>query len=204
MEKYGPLGYLVLYASNLAAAVWAIRTAALGKALWEPKVRDFPRPPVRIAGIIAIILVAIIFAVSRKDNNIYVWIPGSIGCGTALSISFLGDVFLRTLLIVRCNPNETGIFAGIWVTKRARAILKGLPEAYQMRDLDPGPPPQAPPASAKALYCSFAAPRIPSRVWPDASISTATASVVGNYILWNAAATVAVALASTLVAIAVS
>jgi hypothetical protein len=202
MEKYGPIGYIVLIASNLTAGIWAIRTAALGKALWEPRVQEFPRAPVKIAGVVAIVLIAVVFSVSNKNKDIFYWLPWALWCGVVVIVSFLIDVFLRTWLIVRCSPNAIGVFGGIWLTKRARAIVRGSQLAYDNKDLSLG---QAPPAGPKALYCSFPAnARDVSRIWPQQSVALATAVVVGDYILWNALATVAVALAATLVAIAVS
>jgi hypothetical protein len=202
MEKYGPLATVVLYSSNLGAAAWAIRTVALGKALWEPKVRDFPRAPVRISGVIAVILVAIVFALSQKNHDIYDWITWAIGCGVSVIILFTVDIILREWLIVRCSSREEGIFGGIWLQPRARAICRGSQEAYDRRDMVPG---QLPPSGPKSLFCSFpVSDRDRLRVWPSTSIAVATATVVGNYILWNALATVGMAIAATLVAIAIT
>jgi hypothetical protein len=203
MEKYGPIGTIVLYSSNLVAAAWAIRTIALGKALWEPKVRDFPRARVRISGVIAVILVAIVFAISQKDHNIYGWVSWAIGTGVLVIILFIMDIILREWLIVRCSRDE-GVFGGIWLQQRARAICRGSQKAYDSKDLSPG---QTPPSGPKSLYCSFPArdrDRFREDVWSSASIAVATAAVVGNYILWNALATVGIAIAATLVAIAIS
>ncbi len=154
MEKYGPLTPWVIYGSNLVAAVWALRVAALGHALWEPKVEGFPRAPVRIAGVGAILLLAVIFAISRKRSEIEFWIPWALWIFVPLIVLFVADIFLRQWLIVECKPSEP-IFGGIWLTKRAQAILRGAPEAYANKDLAKG---ATPPPSAAALYCSFSGP----------------------------------------------
>src|SRR5262245_47481526 len=166
MEKYGPLAPWVIYGSNLVAAVWALRAAALGHALWEPKVEGFPRAPVRVAGIGAILLLAVVFALSRKHADIEFWVPLALWIFVPLLVFFVADIFLRQWLIVRCRSAQP-IFGGIWVTPRARAILRGAPEAYAMGDLAEGDPP---PPSAAALYCSFPVnARDKTRVWPATS-----------------------------------
>ena len=196
MEKYGPLTPWVIYGSNLVAAVWALRVAALGHALWEPKVEGFPRAPVRIAGVGAILLLAVIFAISRKRSEIEFWIPWALWIFVPLIVLFVADIFLRQWLIVECKPSEP-IFGGIWLTKRAQAILRGAPEAYANKDLAKG---ATPPPSAAALYCSFSGPtRDKTRVWPPASTAAATAVVVVVYCLWNILAITGVVLAATLV-----
>jgi hypothetical protein len=196
--EYGPLAPWVIYGSNLVAAVWALRVAALGHALWEPKVDGFPRAPVRIAGIGAIIFLAVIFALSRKRTEIEFWLPWAISTFVPLLILFAADVFLRQWLIVECKGSQR-IFGGIWLTPRARSILHGIPQAYADNELAPDDPP---PASAVALYCSFpASKRDRTRVWPPASTATATAIVVLVYCLWNILAVACLVIAATLVVI---
>src|SRR4051795_12537282 len=102
MDKYEPLATTVLYSTNLLAAGWAIRTAAFGKALWEPDVDEFPRAPVRVGGVIAIVLISVIFATSRKQTDIYYWLPWALSVGGATLIFFLLDIFLRQIVIVKC------------------------------------------------------------------------------------------------------
>jgi hypothetical protein len=200
MEKYGPLAPWVIYGSNLIAAAWALRVAALGHALWEPRVEGFPRAPVRVAGIGAILLLAVVFATSRKHADVEFWIPWALWIFVPLLIFFVADIFLRQWLIVECKSAKP-TFGGIWVTPRARAILRGAPEAYANKDLakDDTPPP-----SAAALYCSFPAnKRDKTRVWPSASTAAASAVIVIMYCLWNVLAITGVVLAATLVVIAV-
>jgi hypothetical protein len=200
MEKYGPLAPWVIYGSNLVAAVWAIRVAALGHALWEPNVEGFPRAPVRIAGIGAILLLAVTFALSRKHTEIEFWIPWTLWIFAPLFIFFIADIFLRQWLIVKC-ASANPIFGGIWLTSRAKAILQGAPRAYTNRDLVEG---DTPPPSAAALYCSFpAVRRDKTRVWPPASTATASAVIVVVYCLWNILSITGFVLAATLIVIAV-
>ena len=200
MEKYGPLAPWVIYGTNLIAAVFALRVAALGRALWEPKVEGFPRAPVRIAGIGAIILLAIVFALARKRTEVEFWIEWALWLFVPLLIFFVADIFLRQWLIVKCKSSEP-VFGGIWLTPRARAILRGAPEAYANNDLAKGDPP---PPSAAALYCSFPSPkRDKTRVWPPTSTATASAVIVIVYCFWNILAITGVVLAATLVVISV-
>jgi hypothetical protein len=206
MDKYGPLATIVLYSTNLVAAMWAIRTAALGKALWEPDVDQFPRAPVRVGGVIAIVLVAVIFAISKKQVDIYYWLPWAFWVGGGTFILFLLDIFLRQIVIVKCAPADKGTFGGLWRTPMARAIVRGEPLAYETRHLSKG---QTPPASARALFCSMRANNrsgieIKERVWSPSSIAAATIAIVGTYMCWNALATAAVTIGATLVAIAIT
>ncbi len=201
MEKYGPLSQLVWYATNLSAAVLALRAMALGRALWEPKVAGFPRAPVRISGIGAMALVAVIFAMSRKETELGFWIHWVLGCFVPALLLFVADIALRTHLIITCPGAQTGRFGGLWKTRRARQILLGAVEAYDRGDLARGDPP---PASAQTLYCSFPVPRDASRVWPSSSIATATAFVVFVYCVWNMLSVATLAVAATLIATALN
>lgn len=199
MEKYGPLAPWVIYGSNLVAAIWALRAAALGHAVWEPKVEGFPRAPVRIAGVGAIILLAVVFAMSRKHTEIEFWIPWALGIFVPLIIFFIADIFLRQWLIVKCTTGSA-IFGGIWLMPRAKAILQGSPTAYANKDLAEGDPP---PPSAAALYCSYAGRRDKTRVWPPASTAAAEAVIVFVYCAWNIFAITGLVLAATLIVITV-
>ena len=198
--EYGPLAQTVLYASNLVGAMGAIRMATLGRGLWEPNVEEFERSPVRIAGVIAIVMIAITFGFGRKYPNFDSWIPWVIACLVAALFFFLVDVFCRQWLIVKCEGMSRGIIGGIWTTQRARDILRGNPRAYELGDLAKD---AVPPAGPAALYCSFAAPRDAKRIWPPTSIAAGTILVVMVYCLWNALATTAVAVAATLIAIVI-
>src|SRR5262245_12245456 len=97
-----------------------------------------------------IVLLAVIFALSRQGTGIEFWIR-TLWTFLLLLFLFGVDVFLRHWLIVKC-PSSKPTFGGFWLTKRARAILRGTPEAYANKDLAKG---DTPPPSAAALYCSF-------------------------------------------------
>jgi hypothetical protein len=204
MDKYGPLSEIARYGLNLVAVAWAIRIAVFGKAFWEPKVTDFKRAPVRIAGAYSAILIAVVFAVSRQQHDLYYWIPWIIACGGAIIVFFLVDMFLREWLIVRCSPRGEGVFGGIWLTPRARDIVLGSKAAYERGDLASN---QSPPGSAKRLFCSFPVNNRQEHreeIWPSHSIAASQVLVVGNYIIWNILATVGLSIAATLVSIAMS
>ena len=205
-DKYGPLSGTVLLGLNLAAAVAALRLATLGRGLWEPQVEGFARAPVRVAGIIAIVGVAIAFATGRKSPSIDVWIPWTIGCGAVTLLFFLIDLFGRQFLLVKCPGMRKPFYGGLWLTERARDILRGSERAIERGDLaaaPPGNPPVQPPPSARALYCSFASPRDRTRVWSEKSMAASVMLSVFVYCMWNAFATVTVATAATLIALSV-
>jgi hypothetical protein len=186
---------------SLVGAVGAIRMATLGRGLWEPDIREFQRAPIRIAGVLAMVAVAITFGAGRRHPNFDLWIPWVVTCVAAALFFFLADIFCRQWLIVKCKGMTRGIIGGIWTTQRARDILKGDPRAYDLGDLAAG---EAPPPGPVALYCSFASPRDATRVWPPTSMAAGTILVVLVYCLWNALATTAVAVAATLIAIVIS
>jgi len=146
-----------------------------------------------------IVLLAVIFALSRQGTGIEFWIR-TWWIFLLLLFLFGVDVFLRHWLIVKC-PSSKPTFGGFWLTKRARAILRGTPEAYANKDLAKG---DTPPPSAAALYCSFSpGKRDKTRVWPSASTAAATALIVLVYCLWNVLTIGSLVLAATMVVVAV-
>jgi hypothetical protein len=206
-NEYGPLAETVILGSNLVAAVAALRLAALGRGLWEPDVEGFNRAPVRLAGVVAIVGIAVAFATSRKKPPIEAWIPWTIGCVVVALVFFLADIFARQWLMVKCPGMQKATFTGLWLQPRAQHILNGDEQARIGKDLaeaPPGDPPTKPPASANALYCSFATPRDKTRIWPPTSTAAAVILTVFVYCVWNALATISVGVAATLVALAVT
>jgi len=93
-----------------------------------------------------------VFAFSGHDHELNRWVPRAVWCVVAAVFLFLMDVGLRSALIVRCAPRDKGFFGGIWLTSRARDIVRGAKAAYERQDLAPG---QQPPSGPRELYCSF-------------------------------------------------
>ena len=175
MGDFGPLGTVVGLAGNLGAACVAIRAAWAGKGLWEPDVRELPKAPTRIAGVLAIVGIAIVF-----DSTHGAPAPGLADLAIFLSavavVAFVLDVVLRSVLIYRCEGETNGVIGGFWLKPEARAILKG-----KSPHLLEGQPP---PSNKKELYCGSG--RDPDRIWSRLSQGIGAATLTGFFMLWNA------------------
>lgn len=187
MNDYGPLATIVAYAGNLGAAAVAMRVAWTGKATkWEPEIPELAKAPTRVAGLLALLAIAVLFVRTRTGDDFdwLLWLMGWAGGITLLA--FLAYLFLVMTLVFTCDDNGPKTVRGYWLTPTAKKVLAG--------DSDHLLPGQPPPHNDKEFFCGSG--RSADRVWPDSARALAHISLVLAYILFIAPGTIAVSSAS--------
>jgi len=126
-HDYGPLTNLVGTAGSIVAAGAAIALAWRGRTKWEPSEEDISRGPQKVGGLVAAVLIVLVWALLNDSAHFALLVRFAIGLASLCVLSLLIYGFLvatQTYYIVFApKPNETAkknIIAGFWLTNEAR------------------------------------------------------------------------------------
>jgi hypothetical protein len=126
-NSYGPLTNLVGTVGSITAAAAAIGLAFRGRAKWEPSEEDISKGPQKVAGLVAAVLIVLIWALLNDAPHLGLLVRIAIELVVLCAASLLVYGFLVATqtyyVIVAPSPNKTvkrNIIGGFWLTKEAK------------------------------------------------------------------------------------
>jgi hypothetical protein len=200
-QNLGPLTTILAYAANLGGAAVALRLIFFGRAVFDPNV-EMSRVLTRAAGVLIMVGLAIAFVTTRQSANILLLSLAAIVFGGALLVFLLRDLGLRTRLTVTCpgDPKKAkGTISGYELTDWAKRMLAGDEKTLSQSRV---PSLTIAPTSAEDLFCK--AGKKSGEVWTKDSISKAHQDVSLAFIVWIAAACLAISCSAILIEKAVA
>lgn len=126
-NAYGPLGEVVSIAGSIMGAVSALALAWRGRASWEPVEQDVSSGPQKVGGLLAALLIVLMWVDSRNStttDQLRAFVV-TYGVGTLLFLvaysALVGTLtYLRVVAIAPDRSEQQRIIGGFWLTSEAR------------------------------------------------------------------------------------
>ena len=126
-DNYGPLTNLVGTVGSVVAAGAAIGLAWRGRTKWEPSEEDISKGPQKVAGLVAAVMIVMVWALLNRSTHISLLVRFAIGLASICVLSLLVyGFFVATqtyYVVLTAKPNETvkkNIIGGFWLTDQAK------------------------------------------------------------------------------------
>lgn len=126
---YGPFATIVAASGSILAMGAALLFGWRGRAKWEPVEEDVPRAPAKVASLIAVLIVVIIWAqlndASHKQQLIRIEVIGLVCLLISLLIYGLLNAFIYKKVVAKNgSTKEIKVIGGLWLNDVARNHLK--------------------------------------------------------------------------------
>jgi hypothetical protein len=126
-DNYGPLTNLVGTVGSIVASGAAIGLAWRGRTKWEPSEEDISKGPQKVAGLVAAVMIVLVWALLNRSAQIGLLVRFAIGLTLLCVLSLLVYGFFvatQTYYVVLAPKlNETvkaNIIGGLWLTDQAK------------------------------------------------------------------------------------
>ncbi|WP_188578274.1 OmpA family protein [Azorhizobium oxalatiphilum] len=171
LEWFGPFAGMVTVAGQILAAVLALLLIGAGRRLWAPPGHGLQDFAPRIAGLLALVGVVILYAASRGGDTTLSFLQVAIWTAAILLVSAIVYVVAYQLLTLQC-PGE------------AKTYVRGLRlqrDAWRVLINDKGPPPlplertfsdEDRPSDARNYFCGCDR-AVPEWIWTRGSLVAA-------------------------------
>jgi outer membrane protein OmpA-like peptidoglycan-associated protein len=173
----GPLAPVVTGAGQIVAAAIAIFFFITGRGFFAPPTPGLRDYPTRITGVVAGVLIAALFVVTRRPPPFDI-LAVALAFAAAGLIGAIVYLFLYLVLSFRCEGDATLFVRGLSLTPEARQVLEGnfagLPPVY-------APPRMTRPANAKEYFCRSG--KDPDFIWKPWSHALAQVILFITYFL---------------------
>lgn len=131
LELFGPFTSIVTTSAQIVAGVLALLLLGAGRGLWAPprqQLRDFAP---RIAGLLGVVAVLVLFLASRDPESTLSFLAVSIWASLALALSAVTYLTAYQNLTFHCTGAKAAYVRGFFLQADARRVLEN----------DQGPPP---------------------------------------------------------------
>ncbi len=131
LEWFGPFARIVTTSAQILAATLALLLIGAGRNLWAPPGQGLQDFAPRIAGLLSVVAVLILYVVSRDAESTLSFLQVATWTAGALILTGAGYIVAFQLLTFRCPGEKTTFVRGFRLD----------PEAKRVLDNDQGPPP---------------------------------------------------------------
>ena len=131
LEWFGPFAGIVTTASQILAAVLALLLLGAGRGLWAPPGQGLDNFAPRIAGLLSLVAVVILYVASGDAELTLSFLRMAIWAAVALIVSGIGYILAYQLLTFHCPGEDTTFVKGFRLDPDAKRVLAN----------DQGPPP---------------------------------------------------------------
>lgn len=121
---FGPLAGLVVTAAQIFAAIIALLMIGAGRGFWAPPMPDLKNFPARMAGMLGLVAVLILYVASRDPASPVSFLQVAICAAAGLLVLGLIYMVAYLALTFSCEDDKTRYIRGLRLDPEARRVIR--------------------------------------------------------------------------------